>query len=56
MRLSEGLKLTQIHYLKYKSRQMDVKNYFSIYSASGGLGVVSSTFAFLRKLIMEELT
>lgn len=56
MCLSEGLKLTQIRYLKYKSRQVDVKNYFSIYSASGGLGVVCSTSHFLIKLIMEELT
>ena len=56
MRLSERLKLTQIHYLKYKSREMDVKSYFSIYSASGGLGVVCSTSPFLIKLIMEELT
>lgn len=56
MCLLEGLKLTQINYLKYKSRQMGVKNYFSIHSVSGRLSIVCSTSPFLIKLIMEELT
>lgn len=56
MYLLEGLKLTQMCYLKYKSRQMYVKNYFSIYTVSEGWHVACSTSPLLTKLVREQLT